>query len=268
MTMETTKKYEDLTLRDSFMFGKVFSNPKNRKLFLDALLQIDLQEEMGETEKHLQEYKDTKYVKLDLFSKEKSKKIYNAEMQNKSTNTNRQKELPRRSRYYQSLIDTAYHKSGESYLKLPETFIIFICTFDPFGYKLPMYTFDTKCNELEEIEYDDGAHKIMFNTTAELSNLPLSCKNMLQYINTGITCDEATETLDKEVKEARKKHEWREEYMKTLTYLDDAYVEGYESRQEEIDNLNAKVEEKDEALAEKDKEIESLKRRLQELKQQ
>jgi len=269
--MEAIKNYEDLTLRDYFMFGKIMSDSRNRKIFLDSLMQTDLKEQEGNIEKYIHEYKDSKYVKLDLFSKDESGDIYNAEMQNKSNNNTRQKELPKRSRYYQSIIDTAYYKKGEGYLKLPDTYIIFICTFDPFGKGLPVYSFDTKCNEIELSEYDDGAHKIMFNTTADLSKLPESCRNMLQYINTGIVCDEVTQTLDDEIKEARTKHEWREEYMKTLTYLDDAYTEGHEegynegreegynSRQEEIDNLNSEIEELKKQLAESEARAEARK---------
>lgn len=37
---------------------------------------------------------------------------------------------------------------------------------------LPIYTIDTKCNEVDLPEYGDGAHKISFNSTANLSGLP------------------------------------------------------------------------------------------------
>ena len=38
-------------------------------------------------------------------------------------------------------------------------------------------------------------------------------RNMLSYINTGTTNDEATEVIEREVKEARLKEEWKTEYM-------------------------------------------------------
>ena len=243
------KPYSELTIRDPFMFGKISSKPENRKIILDSLLQIDLHEKTGEIEKHIQEYKDSKYVRLDLLSKDEDNIIYNAEMQNKSQNKERQIELPKRSRYYQSILDTAHFNSGEPYIKLPETFIIFICTFDPFGLGLPIYTFDTKCNERETLAFDDATHKIFFNTTADLSNLPQSMRNMLEYINSGTTNDSATESIDNEVMEARLKEEWKAEYMLTLVHdkdvYNDCYVEGhdagyeegYASRQSEFDKL-------------------------------
>ena len=55
--------------------------------------------------------------------------------------------------------------------------------------------------------------KHSFNTTANLSGLPQNMRNMLSYINTGTTNDEATEVIEREVKEARLKEEWKTEYM-------------------------------------------------------
>lgn len=51
---------------------------------------------------------------------------------------------------------------------------------------------------------------------------------MLQYIETGVASDEATKVIDEEVIETRIKEEWREEYMLTLTYRDELYVEAHE----------------------------------------
>jgi len=224
--MAVTKPYESLTIRDYFMFGKICSKPQNRKLIIDSLLQIDLQEKSGEIEKHIQQYNDTKYARLDLLAEDYNGKIYNAEMQNKSSNSARQKELPNRSRYYQSILDTAHFNSGDSYICLPETYIIFICTFDPFGKSLPIYSFDTKCNEIALPEYNDHAHKIFFNTTADLSGLPCSVQNMLEYINSGVANDAATHALDNEISEARLVEEWRDEYMRTITYRDEVFADG------------------------------------------
>ena len=262
-----SKNYEELTIRDPFMFGKICSKPENRKLILDSLLQIDLHEKSGEIEKYLSAYKDSKFARLDLISEDELNKIYNAEMQNESTNKSRQDELPNRGRFYQSIIDTSYFKSGMKYSDMPETFIIFICTFDPYKKGLPFYTFDTKCNEIDLPEYDDRAHKIFFNTTASLSNLPQSMQNMLRYINNGKVNDSATETLDKEIKEARLREEWRSEYMLTLVHDNDVYVDGFdegfdkgvESCQSEIDSLKA-------SLSEKDTEIEMLKKQIESIK--
>jgi len=226
-----TKNYEELTIKDHFMFGKISSNPKNRKLLLDSLLLIDLHEKTGDVEKNIQVYRDSKFARLDLISEDELNRIYNAEMQNKSNDKSRQEELPNRSRFYQSIIDSAFFDSGKNFLDLPN--------------------------------YNDNAHKIFFNTTADLSNLPQSQQNMLKYINDGIVNDAITLELDEEVKEARLKEEWRAEYMLTLVHDYDVYNEGYDAGveagkkayQDTINDLSAE----NKSLT---TEIEELKRQL------
>lgn len=253
-----TKNYEDLTIRDAFMFGKICSIPENRKIILDSLLQIDLREKSGDVEMQIREYKDSKYTRLDLISEDESNKIYNAEMQNESSDKKRQEELPYRARYYQSIIDTAFFKTGESYLNMPETYIIFICTFDPYGLGLPIYTFNTKCTEISLPEYSDKAHKIFFNTTANLSNLPKDMRNMLEYINTGVANDTATKCINDQIVEARVKEAWRAEYMLTVVHDRDVYTDGYTSRQPEIDALNTTIANKDATIADMDDKLNKL----------
>lgn len=263
-----SKNYEDLTIKDSFMFGKICSKVENRKIILDALLQIDLHERKGDVEKQLQIFRDAKYSKLDLISEDESNKVYNAEMQNESYDKSRQKELPNRSRFYQSILDAAYFEAGKKYYNLLETFIIFICTFDPFDRGLPIYTLDTRCNEIELPEYNDNAHKIFFNTTADLSSLPQGTQNMLRYIETGIANDSATQAIDREIIEARLKEEWRAEYMLNLVHDTDVYREGADSRQPEIDELNKKLLEKDLLIHSKDTQLKALEEDIKLLKTQ
>jgi len=36
---------------------------------------------------------------------------------------------------------------GENYRKLKTSYVLFICLFDPFGFDLPVYTFQNRCDE-------------------------------------------------------------------------------------------------------------------------
>ena len=49
--------------------------------------------------------------------------------------------LPKRSRYYQALLDFDLLQAGQPYDLLPPTFIIFICIFDFFENGNYVYTF-------------------------------------------------------------------------------------------------------------------------------
>ena len=67
----------------------------------------------------------SKSVRLDVMF-EGDNKVYDIEMQ-----VAREKALYKRARYYQSAMAIHSLKSGEDYDKLKETYVIFICQFDP-----------------------------------------------------------------------------------------------------------------------------------------
>ncbi len=223
------KKFEELTMRDHYMFGKICSKKSNCKLILQSLLNDDINVTNIDIEKYYKQYGDGKFVRLDLLAEEDDKRVFNAELQHKSANPEKQRELPKRSRYYQAILDSESLKSGVAYRNLPETFIIFICTFDPFGLGKGLYTFNMICNEIDVPEFNDGVHRLFFNTTGDLSNLPQCTQNMLEYIQTGQPTDDITKLLDGEVMEARLHEEWRRDYMLTLTYKNDIYEEGHDA---------------------------------------
>lgn len=55
--------------------------------------------------------------------------------------------LPKRSRYYQGMIDLELIEKGELYDKLKRSYVIFICRFDLFGKNRCIYTFENRCVE-------------------------------------------------------------------------------------------------------------------------
>ena len=222
------KPYEQLTIRDHFMFGKVCQDETNAQIILRALLNEDITVKTTEVEKFLNDTKSGKFVRLDLLAKDEFDVIYNAELQHYS-NKERTEELPRRSRYYQSLIDANNIPKRKHYKDIPDVYVIFVCTYDPFGFDLPQYTFKTKCIEADIPNFDDGINRIFFNTTADLRSLPLKTQNMLKYIGTGSTSDTETKFLEDIINDARVKEIWRNEYMLTFVHDKDVYLDGYDS---------------------------------------
>ena len=97
--------------------------------------------------------------------------------------TGRKKELPRRSRYYQSVADMSTTPTGAKYRNLPDNILIFICTFDPFDRALPRYTFQYTCDEDPELKLQDGTLRIFLNATAtELSDLDQKLQAFYHYL--------------------------------------------------------------------------------------
>lgn len=119
------EKWEDLTISNDFLFSKLMRDKEICKEIIEILLNI----KVGyitylEEQKTIDIIYDKKSVRLDVYVEDENK-IYNIEMQ-----VTNKKELAKRTRYYQAMIDLNTIEKGETYNKLKESYIIFICTFD------------------------------------------------------------------------------------------------------------------------------------------
>ena len=72
--------------------------------------------------------------------------------------------LFKRIRYYQGMIDRHNLQKGVHYFKLPESFIIMICTGDLFGCGLAVYKRKVIMEGCEDAAYDDGSHVYLLET--------------------------------------------------------------------------------------------------------
>ena len=126
-------------------------------------------------------------------------------------------------------------KSG-SYEDLPNTYVIFICTFDLFNRGRHIYTFKNFCAEDKEIELDDGAYTIFLNTNGKLDDVSPELKNFLNFVgkNKVTDSDIFIKTLDEKIKEAKHNVAWRDEYMLLLTREDEKFAEGREIEKERV----------------------------------
>ena len=95
--------------------------------------------------------------------------------------------LGKRSRYYQSQMDMEMLLTGEDHTKLPNTYVIFICDFDPFGKDKYRYTFWTTCQESENVDLEDGRTTVFLNTRGKNeSEVPGELVTFLQYMKEGL----------------------------------------------------------------------------------
>ena len=100
-------------------------------------------------------------MRLDVYVEDDKGTLYDIEMQ--TTDYADPAELPKRTRYYQAMMDMDVLNKGEFYTKLRKTYIIFICTFDPFDRNLSQYTFRETCAEDATLEMGDETTKIFLN---------------------------------------------------------------------------------------------------------
>lgn len=176
-----TRKFKDLTIRDAFMFAAVMSDSEICRKVLELALRIPISEVHVQTEKTMAYHSEYHGVRLDVYASDANRTRFNVEMQVKL-----QKFLPKRSRYYHDQIDMDVLLTGEPYENLPDTYVIFICDFDPFGDGLYRYSTGTYCEETGS-RVDDGVQTIYLNTHGKnREDIPEELLQFLDYVkNTG-----------------------------------------------------------------------------------
>ena len=150
----------------------------------------------------------SKSIRLDVYVADEAGTVYNVEIQ-----TSDKKHLPRRTRYYQGVIDLHILEKGEDYTALQRSFVIFICTYDPFGQGRWVYTFENLCLEDPSIALGDGATKVILNTKGSVGEISGEMKSLLRYMEGSAPDSDYTKMLDQAVKEVRSDDKWRREYM-------------------------------------------------------
>ena len=221
-------KWNKLTLRNNFMFRLVMEKQELCKKLIECILGIKIKSiSYMEHEKSFEANLKSKGIRLDLFVIDEDGVAYDIEMQM----DNSYKEfLGRRTRYYISTMDNNALKKGERYSQLRKSYVIFICTFDPFGRGLAKYTFNAICNEDHSLVLDDGVTRVFINTEGDRHRISKELASLIGYISTGEVTDDYTKDLDEEVRTLRN-DDGRERdymtYMQTIMEHEDmAYSQG------------------------------------------
>ena len=176
--MKQKKTLQELTFKDNFMFGAVLLDPENCKGLLERTLGVEIERVEVDKEKSIVFNPEYKGVRLEAYAKDANNTRYNVEMQILQTPA-----LQKRARYYHSQIDMEVLLSGVSYKELPDTYVIFICDFDPFGKGKYRYTRKCICKEVPEFAMDDGAHTVFLSTKGKNADeVPEELVKFLQYV--------------------------------------------------------------------------------------
>ena len=207
-------KWSKLTLRNNFMFRLVMEKQELCKKLIECILGIKIKSiSYMEHEKSFEANLRSKGIRLDLFVIDEDGVAYDIEMQM----DNSYKEfLGRRTRYYVSTMDNNALKKGERYSQLRKSYVIFICTFDPFGRGLAKYTFNAICNEDHSLVLDDGVTRVFINTEGDRHRISKELASLIGYISTGEVTDDYTKDLDEEVRALRNDDGRERDYM---TYM-------------------------------------------------
>ena len=127
------------------------------------------------------------------------------------------------------------------YSALRNVVVIFITTYDPFGLNRMVYTISSKCEEVPDMPYDDGAKTLFLYTKGKEGNPPEELRQLLHYM-------EDTRVENAVTPELRELHE-----MVTQVKCDKevglAYMKAYELEQRLL--RQGREEGKEEALLQK-----------------
>ncbi len=224
------ENWEKLGISNDFLFGKIMRNPQLCKELLERILpEVEIDHiEYPELQKTIKEDVDARSVRLDVYVKDGKGTVYDIEMQAVDT-----RELAKRSRYYQSMIDLQLIDKNIAYKKLNRSYIIFICPFDLYGKGRHIYTFENICKEDNNILLGDETTKIFLNADGVMDDISKDLKAFLDYVAGKKSEDIFIGKLEEALKEAKRNREWRHEYMTLLMRDQENLEKGREEGREE-----------------------------------
>ena len=200
-----------------------------------------------ETEKTMKAQLSSKNTRLDVYVEDKYGNVADIEMQT----TDKKnvifyeewdektviRELPLRTRYYQNIIGTNMLRKGMHYRELKKAYVIFICTFDPFGAGLPVYHFTYRCSENCNLLMGDLTENIFLNVKAADKTDDKELAAFLRYVNGQKPDSSFTKKLDEEATRIKNNDDWR---LKAMTL--DMEIKDMKKREREKGKQESKIE--------------------------
>ncbi len=216
------KTYHRFSFTNDYVFAEVMKDPELCRQLLERILpdrkispasyhnSNPYLSPASETQKDISFNARSKGIRLDILFRDEAA-WYNIELQ-----CSMRYDIHLRSRYYGGLIDLDQLNKGDEYVKLKNTYIIFICTFDMFGLGEPIYVFENY-DVKNRLKFNDRSYRIIVNTKSVKEDISGELKALFEYINEASIeeGDSFLEELDEQV--SRLNHEdnaWRREAMR------------------------------------------------------
>ena len=215
--------WDSMTFSNNLVFLEVMKNKELCKHLIEHILHIQIKDIIYlETDKNLSVRIDSKRIRLDVYVMDENGTVLDIEMQTTGPNSTIYRdtdeetvvrELPLRTRYYQSIAGMDMLRRGMHYNELRRSYVIFICTFDPFKEGLPVYHFTYRCGEKNSLEMGDLTENIFLNARAADKAEDKELAAFLSYVNGKAPESEFTQTVEKETARVKDDTYWRERIM-------------------------------------------------------
>ena len=140
-----------------------------------------------------------------------------------------------RARYYHSQMDVELLLKGKYYNELPESYVIFICNYDPLKMGKFVYTIRNRVDEQPDYDYIDGLHTIFLSTKGKNDDeIPVSLKKFLDFVKADLKesvknyNDDFIARLQKSIARIKSSRDKEAEFMTLELMLKDKYKKGRE----------------------------------------
>ena len=203
MQAKENKTLQELNLTDDFLFDVATEELENCKTIIELTTGLRLKSLKWKSgQKVIHNLPGKRGIRLDFIAEAEDGRIFDVEMQNRNEGN-----IPKRTRFYQALIDSPLLKSGErGFDKMNPLYIIIICNYDLYGERKYCYTFENQCREVPELRLGDEVTKLLLSTKGENEEeVPKELVDFLHYVTESnenglpAECDERLKRLHESI---------------------------------------------------------------------
>ena len=205
---------------NSWMFGRVMTDESICRDVIRAVLGIEaVRIDYLNAEQVLDPAPESHGVRMDVYARERGsgERVYDLEMQ-----AQREPLLGKRFQYYQAVLDVRELPAGDDYDRLPESFVVFLCSQDPFGYDLPVYHLERRCDEVPELRLGNASHWLALNARAWEDAPGGDLLDLLRYAQTGKALGSLSRKIEEAVGRANEDREWVDKVWSVSTIVENA----------------------------------------------
>ncbi|WP_076459798.1 Rpn family recombination-promoting nuclease/putative transposase [Limosilactobacillus caccae] len=214
---QARRSWEEAGLANDFVFNKVMLDKRITlevlrrvlpALHLKRVKQVVSQQEF--TSSH-----DAKGVRLDIYVEDDQHNRFDIEMQVVDKHN-----LPQRIRFYHANLAMDCYEKGQNYATADNSYVIFFCCFDPFGFGEQEYQIERSIKGHPEATYADGEQTLVFDVTSLCREVNPKLQQFLDVIaNRQVgDDDDFIVQLEKRITFVKQNRKWRREYMQRSLY--------------------------------------------------
>lgn len=229
--MKPKKKFVELEFSDAFLFAAIMEDAETCRQIVERILEFPIKSVHVHTESMILVNPEYRGIRMDVYADDGVGTVYDVEMQ-----TTNKGNLPKRSRCYQSQIDVVSLRPGDDFNQLKKSYVIFICTFDPFGRGLYRYTFEERCLEDGEALGDETCKVFLSTKGTHAEAVSSELIQFLRFVENSNQLPEEDvflRRLHECIAELKRSRRLEERYMLFGEMLDDERKAGREEGREE-----------------------------------